>query len=474
MRSLGLAALVLALGAVPAGLASPATQSPQLTCKYGFKWVTKVVHGHKKRVKVCKKKPAPKPPPPKANLVLTMRSTIDQVTAGNHVVYTLLVENEGPNPADGVTAAVDLPPGDIQAYGYGGSEESSGDCEDQVTATANQLECHLGSLAVETEETGLNAYAFVRIELEPSQAGDYTVTAGTTASSSTVDPSPENASATRSLRVLAGPPAADLSVAVESPAQPASIPDGYEQEVSVTNAGPTEATDVLVTVLLPQGATAIAPAQVNFDILTLLTGSCQPFFYGYQSTAYACFESVAVGETRTATLNVGPSIHSPGTLRTDAVVSSYTRDSSLANNRASAEATVAPFVPSAGIDLRLAFDGAPKLEGGKQLLLPFHLSNLGLGDADQVSVEASISPSISQLGLGLQTANTGVGCVGTTDGPIECRLPEIGSDARVSGSVYSPSIPAGTYTATVTVNSPDLSAPITASKTFQVPSRARR
>src|SRR5262245_41762590 len=109
MRSLGLAALILALGAVPAGSASPASQAPQLTCKYGFKWVTKVVHGHKKRIKVCKKKPAPKPPPPKADLELTMRSTLDQVTAGNHVVYKLLVENKGPNPVDGVAVAVDLP-----------------------------------------------------------------------------------------------------------------------------------------------------------------------------------------------------------------------------------------------------------------------------------------------------------------------------------------------------------------------------
>jgi hypothetical protein len=474
MRRVALAAFVLALGGILAGPASPSQQAPQLTCKYGFKWVTKIVHGHKKRVKVCKKKPAPKPPPPKADIELTMDSTIDQVTAGNHVGYTLVAENEGPQIADGVMLSVDLPPGKTEAYAYGGGDESSGECSVEMTATATHLECHLGTLSVETDEgtAGGNAYAFARLELEPSQAGDYVVSAKAT-SESTVDPSPADASATKSLRVFAGPPAADLSVSVESPAQPGSVPDGYEQAVTVTNAGPTEATDVLVTVLLPQGATAMAPAQINFGILSFLGARCPPFFYGYQSTAFACFEAIPSGATRTATLTVGPSIHSPGTLRTDAVVSSYTTDSNLTNNRASGEATVTPFLPAAGIDLRLAFDGAPKLEAGKQLILPFHFSNLGLGDVDQVAVEASISPSVSQLGLGLQTADVGVGCASTTDGAIACRLAEIESDARVNGSVYSPSIPAGSYTATVMLTSPDLSTPVTASTTFQVPSPAR-
>jgi len=65
MRRLALAALLLALGGVLAGPASSSGQAPQLTCKYGSKYVTRIVHGHKKRVKVCKKKPKPKPPPAK-------------------------------------------------------------------------------------------------------------------------------------------------------------------------------------------------------------------------------------------------------------------------------------------------------------------------------------------------------------------------------------------------------------------------
>ena len=466
MRRLVLVTLVLAVGGVLTGPASPSQQAPQLTCKYGFKYVTKKVHGHKKRVKVCKKKPKPKPPAPRANVELTMSSTLDQVTAGNHVSYSVQVENEGPATADATTVTVDLPSGDVDVYAYGGSSEGS-ECAIDKGSTANHVECKFGMLGVESDETpGLNAYAFLSIRLAPTQAGDYTVSAKAT--SSTLDPSPQDASAARALRVLAGPARADLSVAIVSPPQPGSVPGGYDETLSVTNHGPTEATDVVVTILLPQGSSAFVPVPLELDIATLLFSQCPPFAYGYLSTAIACFTSVGSGETRTATLHVEPSIHSPASLRTDAVVSSYTRDSSLENNRASADAAVDPFTPVPGVDLRLAFDQPPALQAGRPLALPFRLANLGLADVDDVTVEAAVLPSVPLLELGLQTSNQAVGCSSTSDGQIDCRLAKIESDARISGVIYAESVAAGTYTATVTVTSPDLAAPVTATQTFQV------
>ena len=181
------------------------------------------------------KKPKPKPPPakPKADLQLTMSSTLDQATAGNHVVYTVLAENKGPQIADATTITMDLPPGKAELYGYGGSGEPT-ECAVTASASGNHL-------------------------LEPSHPGDYTVT-GQVTSSTTLDPSPQDARTTAPLRVLPGPPAADLSIVLESPPQAQSIPGGYDQTISVTNHGPSEATDVLVTALLPQGASATPPA----------------------------------------------------------------------------------------------------------------------------------------------------------------------------------------------------------------------
>jgi uncharacterized repeat protein (TIGR01451 family) len=467
VRFLAVAAVVLAIGAVLTGSASPSQQAPQLTCKYGSKYVTKIVHGHKKRVKVCKKKPKPKPPPPQADLELTMRSNLDQVTAGNHVSYSLIVENQGPQIAEATTMSVDLPPGKMQVYGSGGSGEGD-TCTVTATATNNHIQCDFGQLGVESddESAGLSAYAFATVQLEPSQPGDYTASAK--AIGSTVDPSPENAAATKPLRVLPGPPAADLSVSLQSPPTPASVPDGFAQTISVTNAGPSEATDVVVSVLLPQGASATQPIPANTGLVVLLTGFCPPYAYTFYGASVVCFDAVRSGETKTATLRVTPSIHSPTTLRTDAVVSSYTRDSNLANNRASGETAVSPFQPTVGPDLRLAFDQPPALSAGKQLILPFRLANLGLGDVDDVTVEASTTPSVGNLALSLSTSDSGFGCASTDSGPISCQLPELESDAHAVGAIYAPSAAAGAYTATITITSPDLSAPVTSTVLFQV------
>jgi hypothetical protein len=469
MRRLALAALLLALGGALAGPASSSGEAPQLTCKYGFKYVTKIVHGHKKRVKVCKKKPKP-PAKPKADLQLTMSSTLDEVTAGNQVVYTVLAENKGPQAADATTITMDLPPGKAELYGYGGNSESS-DCSVESSATANHLECKFGRLEVASDELfGLTGYAYVSVQLEPSQAGDYAVT-GRVTSSNTVDPSPQDARTSAALHVLPGPSAADLSIVLESPPQTPSIPAGYDQTISVTNHGPSEATDVLVTALLPQGASAAPPA-IAFvqptDILALISSQCLPFAYGFYSSALACFTSIGSGETKTAALHVDPSIHSPVLLRTDAVVTSYTRDSNLANNRASAEATVDPFTPAPGVDLRLTFDRPSVLEAGKPLILPFRLANLGLERADEITVDATVSPSVQVLGLELNVGTEDVGCITTSDSSTSCSIDELQSDARGTGAVYAQSIDAGTYTATVTITSPDLSAPVKATRTFEV------
>ena len=465
MRRVVLAALVLALGAVATGSASSSQQVPQLTCKYGFKYVTKIVHGHKKRVKVCKKKPKPKPPPPQADLDLEVHSTLDQVTAGNHVSYSFVVENKGPKIADGASLSVDLPPGKTDVYGYGGNGDSNA-CTVSASPTANHIECNFGTLGVESEDVeGESAYGVLGVRLEPTQLGDYTIAAKATAS--TADPTPANAAATTPLRVLAGPPSADLSVSLSSSPTPASVPDGFTETISVTNDGPTEATDVFVTVLLPQGASATQPAPVDDNLIAVFTGSC-PYGYGFVTTALVCFDAVASGETRTASISISPSIRSPATLRVDAVVGSYTRDSNLANNRASGETALQPFSAPSGPDVRLSFDQPPSLSAGKPLLLQFQLRNLGLGDADNLTVVASTTPLIPRLTLALETNAAASAALPRIRRRSAVRWTRSRADARVRGAIYADSVPAGSYTTTVTVTSPDLSAPVTKTITFEV------
>ena len=344
MRRVVLAALVLALGAVATGSASSSQQVQQLTCKYGFKYVTKIVHGHKKRVKVCKKKPKPKPPPPQADLDLEVHSTLDQVTAGNHVSYSFVVENNGPKIADGASLSVDLPPGKTDVYGYGGSGDSNA-CTVSASPTSNHIECNFGKLGVESEDVeGESAYGVLGVRLEPTQLGDYTIAAKATAS--TADPTPANAAATTPLRVLAGPPSADLSVSLSSSPTPASVPDGFTETISVTNDGPTEATDVFVTVLLPQGASATQPAPVDnthrgvHRLLSLWLRLRHD-----RARLFRRRRQRRDSDGVDFDLALDPLAGDP---EVDAVVGSYTRDSNLANNRASGETALQPFSAPSG------------------------------------------------------------------------------------------------------------------------------
>jgi len=472
MSRTALAAVALAAFGVlvsPAAPSSPA--APQLHCKYGSKVVVKLVHGHKKHVRVCKKKPPP--PKPKADLELELSATLDTVTAGNHVAYTALVENSGKAYAEDTKITIDLPAGKADVYSYGTSEPAS--CNDEESGTSRHVVCDIGELAPEAtaEEAGQLPYAFLHVVLEPDEAGQFTASAEV--ESSTPEANPDNDSMTKSLHVLPGPPSADLSVSLTSSPDPVSVPDGYTETVSVTNTGPSEATDVYITVLLPQGA-SVAPPSI-FDPLTTLvpTGICPPYVYSFLNTTVACFDSVGSGQTQTQTFDIAPSIRSPGTLKTDAVVSSYTRDPNLANNRASADTTVSPFQPPAGVSVSLTFDPLPDLVAGKPLVIPFRLSNLGLADAEEASVEGSISPEVAGLELDLAGADSAIGCF-STDQPIDCHLDDgLPSDTRYRGFLSAPSVSAGTYTATVTLRSPDLPYTVTVSEPFEVkPSPARR
>jgi uncharacterized repeat protein (TIGR01451 family) len=462
MGRLILAILVFALVASfasPGGGAAPAQRG--LTCKYGFKYVVKIVHGHRKRVKVCKPKPKPKP---QADLELELNAIPDSVTVGNHVAYTFVAENQGPAYADDVTIAVDLPAGENELYASGGSEEGAS-CDFTTEGGGTHVECHFGQLAPESqaEQVSQSPYAYVRVVVEPSTAGD--VTAHAKITSSTADPHPENNEVSRPLHVMAGPASADLALALT--AEPgATVPDGYTETVSVTNNGPTDATDIYATLLLPQGATvSVLPLAALIPFRFVPTGLCPPYVYSFISSSIVCFDSIASGETQSKTVRILPSVRPPSTLRTDGVVAAYTRDADLSNNRAFATTTVAPFTPQPGPDIRLSLVPPGTLKAG-DISIPFRLENLGLSDLDGVDVSASVSPALTNPVLSLLAVSSTTECA-STDTTTACHLGSIESDSRQVG-VISGTAAAGTYTATVTVSSPGLSAPVSDKATFHV------
>ena len=100
---------------------------------------------------------------------------------------------------------------------------------------------------------GAGARATATINVNPTLEG--TIVATATASANQIDPISENNTATAS--VVVGP-ATDLAVGLVSSPNPVVLRSNLTYTISVTNRGPSTATGVVLTDILPAGVTLVS------------------------------------------------------------------------------------------------------------------------------------------------------------------------------------------------------------------------
>jgi len=194
------------------------------------------------------------------------------VVAGDSVQYNLAVQNAGPSVATDieVTDALDNVLLDAAAATFTVSPTAAGTCVNN----AGTIECDFASLAV-------GALATITIEApvrSSAPIGVDNLTNTATATSATDDPNPDNDTSTTETDVNRS---ADLSVVKTKPAPAAFIagePATYQ--IVVTNDGPSDADNVMVSDAEPPGVTFGAVTSVPpvctalpCDIGTLTNGS---------------------------------------------------------------------------------------------------------------------------------------------------------------------------------------------------------
>jgi len=176
-----------------------------------------------------------------SDLSVAKIDTVDPVTAGENLGYTISVANAGLSDDPATVTVADTLPAGVSFVSAGGAGWTCGEAAGVVT-------CTRAGLAV-----GPAPNIDVVVLVEPETRG--TLVNTVSVSSPTTDPNPANDTATESTTV-----AAETDLALTKTGSASPLPPGQPlvYTMTVTNTGPSSATGVVVTDTLPAGVTLVA------------------------------------------------------------------------------------------------------------------------------------------------------------------------------------------------------------------------
>lgn len=233
---------------------------------------------------------------------------------------------------------------------------------------------------------------------------------------------------TRTPTVTETPVAAGLSIAIQISTGSVSAGDQFSYVLTIRNAGPAEAADVRVDTSLPPGFNLLAatPSQGSCPSLPCTLGALP----------------AGGSATVTVTVFVGSGV-AAGVYEIGGSVISSTTDPSPGDNTASAPISVGE---QAELLLQLS-DSPDPISAGRNGTYRATITNLGLSNADHVRLTATLPSGLRLLSVTSSQGN----CLA-----LPCNLGSLapGSSASVSLIVnFNPSLAAGTYSLSATVQS---------------------
>jgi len=366
-----------------------------------------------------------------ADLSVTKDDGVTQVTAGEPTVrtYTITVSNAGPSNAAGVTLTDTWPAG----FTRGTITPPSGvTCSD---TTAPNFSCNVGTLAA-----GANKVITVTYTVPASTAAG-TQTNTVAVSSTTTDPSSANNTASDTNTVITS---ADVSVTKDDGVTQVTAGEATVRTytITVSNAGPSNATGVTLTDTWPVGftrGTITPPSGVTCADTTAPNFSCN-----VGNLAAGTNKVITVTYTVPASTGAGPQTNTVS-------VSSTTSDPNTSNNTVSDTNTV---ITSADVSVTKD-DGVTQVTAGEPTTRTYTItvSNAGPSNAANVTLTDTWPAGFTR---GTITPAAGVTCADTTAPNFSCNVGTLASGTnKVITVTYSvpASTAAGPQTNTVTVAS---------------------
>jgi uncharacterized repeat protein (TIGR01451 family) len=318
----------------PAGSGiAPARSAQAADPNVGCRIVYLTVRGRSHKKKVCH------PGLPRGGFTLALTRMNDSVSVGNLVAYRLALRSLGPDIAQNVVvdfgfinAPAAYVTGFVSEGGVGFCNPPSPDSE------ADNLTCDLGNV-IPSRQNG--SPIVINLWVKAKQPGPLTVEASVNARIR----NPHALTVRDSVDVLAAQASADLSVSSKIAPDPVSPGKDFTDTIRITNTGPTEASRVFLTVLLPQRTEF-----VTRDVSPGWNGvnACMPLTNFGLDYFTLCWDGIPSGQTITVTVKLKASDASPPQLEANAVVSAWTPDPKEANNRTTALAELRKEGPTAG------------------------------------------------------------------------------------------------------------------------------
>ena len=190
------------------------------------------------------------------DLVLSKSASTNDVEPGGQFFYTLIVRNDGPDDATGVTVTDSVPDG-LRIFDV---TPGQGTC----LTPGNDVTCDLGDLP-----NGGSTQILVSAEVDPGARGTLENTASVSGNQAERDPTNNSDDATVRINPPPPPPPDDVDLEVTKRASEGEVSAGDQltYTIVVTNNGPGDATDVTLVDTPPAGLD-LASAEVS-------QGSCR-------------------------------------------------------------------------------------------------------------------------------------------------------------------------------------------------------
>lgn len=333
-----------------------------------------------------------------SDLSIGLSASPDPVTVGETLTYTVMVNNGGPDDAPDVTMTNTLP-GDVT---FQSATASQGSCQH----SAGTVSCMFGAVA-----SGGGTTATIMVV--PQVAGDLSNTASVAAGND--DPNPGDNSATVMTTVEAADTSSDLSVTASASPDPVTAGETLTYTIPISNAGPDEAPDVVLTSMLAD--------DVTFTSASPSQGSCQ-----HTAGNVSCqLGALASSGNASVTIMVVPL--ESGDVANSVSVAGGNDDPDLGNNSATVTTTVDAAATTSDLSIFKSANPDPATVG-EVLTYTVSVSNAGPDEAPDVAMTDMLSADVS-----FQSVVASQGSCQHSAGTVTCDFGALASGASATANI---------------------------------------